>query len=142
MGNQPELTRKNIILGKIGSVPIDNIGFKKIDSLLLEVLITSVLSEEEIDIGTFEHNNSQYGSIISYDIYNVDRQLNLKLDQSLNFELELIFYDSDDEEKSFICKLDEEMLKMIPEGLKNIMNDVMHSNKERTINPKSLDNNV
>ncbi len=102
--------------------------FDKVAHRLLEILMNKLFLDEEVSIGTFQETKNgkkKSGAIVTYDQYdNVDKQLNLKLSESLNFEIELLIYDYNNElnpEKIYTKILSDEELLLIPNGLINLM---------------------
>ena len=136
MKSEKEIKREklNHLWDSIGDNSIDylNNSFKLIAPKLLEFLIVSLLNEDELDIGIFSEK-SRSGAIVSYDIYNSDKQLSLKLLPKNVFKLELLIYDSDGILKTFNYKLDSIEIKMIPHGLINIMQEVLSELKSKTL---------
>lgn len=111
--------------------------FEDIASQLIHFLVISLLEHDEIEIETFSKKN-QKGSIISYDIYHDEKQLNIKVNTDFIFEVELVLYDWDDNEKIYSHKLTIEQVKIIPEGLKNLMIEVSVNKKEMSIKAGTL----
>lgn len=120
-----------------GSHEYLNSNFKIIAPKLLEFLITRLLLDEEFEIGYFQHG-SKKGAVISYNIYDKEKQMELRLDQKQNFELRLQIWDFDDEELEYKYKLVNQDSDVIPEGLKNLMIEIVHSSNPITVKSKSL----
>lgn len=119
----------------IDCTSIDDVNFNQKAPKLLEFLIVSVLNEENISIGTY---GDEYSSI-TYNHFNTDKMLTLTLDKNSAFELELTLYDYDYEEIKYPFKLANQDLKIIPEGLVDLMRQVMETMEPMTIKTKSLD---
>lgn len=136
MNTDKEIKREklNWLWDSIGYDSIDylNDNFKSIAPQLLEFLIISLLNEDELDIGIFSEK-SQKGAIVSFDIYDSDKELNLKLLPKGIFELELMIYDSEGTLKTYKYTLDSLEIKMIPEGLINLMKEVLEERESKTI---------
>ena len=106
-------------------------NFNSIAIKLLEFLMHSILNDGQVDIGTFRDGDFE-GAIVEYDIYTSDKNLKLKLHKDESFELELFLFDWDDKEKIYKYKLDDNEIKSIPEGLRNLMYLVLSDMKSRT----------
>ncbi len=125
----------------------DSIGYDSTDYLdreynnivpeLLEFLINSLLSEDEIDIGIFS-KGKQKGSIVTYDFFISDKNLCLKLMPDNSFELELMMFDNDGNEKLYIRKLSEEEVITIPDRLRILMKEVLNERESRAFNISTL----
>lgn len=111
--------------------------FEDISSGLVHFLIFSLLEKDEIEIGTFT-DEKQKGAIVTYDIYNTDKQLNLKANTDLTFEIELFLSDNDDNEKTYRHKLSQDQVKIIPEVLKKTMIESALTEKDTSIRPGTL----
>lgn len=112
-------------------------NFDNIAPQLLQFLIFSLLNEGRIEIGTFRHGIKE-GSNVSYDIYNSDKTLNLNLLPENVFELELFLYDWDDKKTIYTYKLNETEIRNIPEGLRNLMKEVLNDMEPRTFEENSI----
>jgi hypothetical protein len=123
----------NIIWDSIDSDSVEYLdsNFENIATRLLEFLLISLLNEGRIEIGTFRHGKKQ-GSTVSYDIYNSDKQLELHLLPRNVFELEVLLFDIDGNEKAYIYKLNSSEIRIIPEGLRNLMKEVLNDMEPRT----------
>jgi hypothetical protein len=135
MNLEEKQERLNQLWDSIDENAIDYLdaNFYEIAPRLIEFLVVSILCEEEIDIGVFMN-----GSIISFDIYNTDKELLLKLNDKSQFELELSIMDYEDERRTYQYLLKESDLKIIPIGLKNIMANVAKSQESETLFIKSI----
>ena len=118
---------------------IDNseMDFNKIAPKLLGFLITSLIHQKEIDIGN-SYENSKVSSIVSYNIYNSDKQLNLKLHTSNIFELEFLYNEFEEDERKYNYELNHIDERIIPEGLINIMKEVYYTQKPMSVSGNSL----
>lgn len=136
-----ESQRENLnhIWASINSDSIEYLdtNFDNIVPQLLQLLIFSFLNEGRIEIGTFRHDKKE-GSTVSYDIYNSDKQLELHLLPKNVFELELLLFDLDGNEKTYTYKLDNTQIKNIPEGLRNLMKEVLNDMEPRTFEENSI----
>lgn len=112
-------------------------NFENIAPQLLQLLIFSLLNESRIEIGTFRHG-VKGGSNVSYDIYNSDKMLKLNLLPENVFELVLSLYDFDGNEKEYTYRLNSSEIKIIPEGLINLMKEVLIDRETRTFEEKSV----
>jgi hypothetical protein len=97
---------------------------------LVELLILSLLENLPINIGLFFDGNDD-GASIAYDIYNTDKILELRLKRDLTFELFVALENDEEGCLDFYryCLTDDEV-NIIPLGLRNLMEEVMKSEKE------------
>ena len=113
-------------------------NFKADAPKLLEFLITSVLLENNIHIGVTFDNEKAITSNITYDIYNNDKELTLKLYPKSIFKLEISFYDWDGEKQAHTHKLSKDEIKTIPEGLIISMQEALKKEDTISINTTHL----
>ncbi len=115
-------------------------NFKQIASKLAAFLITYVLGEDEFEIGLFK-NGKVVGSNICYNQYDSDKQLELRFTNHSEFELYVMLYDDDAGKlREFHFKLIGEHLKIIPEGLKQMLIECQKEEKGRIVSAKSIIN--
>lgn len=119
------------------SIEYLDLNFDNIAPRLLEFLLISLLNEGRIEIGTFRHGK-KIGSTVSFDIYNSDKQLELHLLPRNVFELEVSLFDFDGNQKEYIYKLNSSEIKIIPEGLRNLMKEVSKDLEPRTFEGNSV----
>jgi hypothetical protein len=139
MEKQVNIEKFDLVWKSIGKDSIEYLDkhFEDITSGLVHFLISSLLENDEIEIGIFTEEN-QKGAIVSYDIYNTDKQLNLKAITDLTFEIELFLSDNDDNEKIYKHILSQDQVKIIPEVLKNLMIESAVTEKDTSIRPGTL----
>ncbi|HEX5153629.1 MAG TPA: hypothetical protein VFW07_19405 [Parafilimonas sp.] len=112
-------------------------NFNNIAPQLLVFLILSLISNETIEIGIFIGDGVK-GSCVSFDVYNSDKQLTLKLQEDDDFEIELLLYDFDQEEKKYSYTLSKSDIESIPPGLSNIMKNVRDEGESKCVIKNSL----
>jgi len=139
MNREDKRENLNKVWDEINESSVDYLKseFKNIAPKLIEFLVVSLLNQEEIDFGTYWDGKKE-GAIVSYDIYNTNKQLTLKMDSKFKLELELMIYDFDGEENIFTYPINEDDLKIIPQGLVNIIIEVVKTKKEKTVFVKSI----
>lgn len=115
-----------------------DIDYGNIALKLTEFLIHSVLCDDQIDIGTFIGKSK--GACITFDVYNSEKILTLKLHTNFKWTIELQLRDNDDNLKEYIHLLTGNELKVIPEGLVELMKETVKSNKERVVSATALKN--
>lgn len=116
---------------------LDN-HFIDIAPKLIQFLIISLLTDKDFEIGIFYVQEKKGGAFISYDIYNTDKQLTLRVTTKWIFILQLSVYDWDDNEKIYRNHLTEDEIKYIPIGLQNLMKEVVNTYKVQTIKAGTL----
>ncbi|MES2512886.1 MAG: hypothetical protein V4580_02025 [Bacteroidota bacterium] len=87
---------------------------------LIEFLIVSLLEQGDIEVGLF-HKGKDAGSCIAYDIYNMDKVLEVRYNQDTSFEMYLALEDDEGEMQYFYHALTDKEIKIIPEGLQMLM---------------------
>ena len=120
-------------------IPFFNKNFKEISSSLLQFLILSLFDGESFEIGTFREDQAK-GSIVSYDIYDNSKELNLNYHTNDVFKLQLKMHDWDDNLKTYSHILNDDNLKMIPKGLMNLMKECCRNNKSMTVSKNQITN--
>ncbi len=98
---------------------------------LIQFLIVSLLEDGDIEIGLFESRDYK-GSVVAYDIYNTDKMLHLRYKQDTSFELYLSLENDDCEMEDFYHTLTDAEIKIIPEGLQNLMKQAWDKGETRT----------
>jgi hypothetical protein len=119
------------------SIPYLDKHFLEIAPRLAEYLIKALIDNQNFDVGIFSDNKTK-GSIVSYDVFNSDKQLVLKMTNKRYFEIEIFIYDDDGKIHTYNHRLTKDELKIVPEGLKNIMKEVMLSMEGQTVSANSL----
>jgi hypothetical protein len=102
---------------------------------LTEFLILSILEDEDFEIGIL---NDDEASMISYDIYNMDKHLTLYYKSDTSWVIVLHLEDYDGNEKDFISVISEEESSVIPIGLKNLMKETLKKGEPQAIQANSL----
>lgn len=94
---------------------------------LLQALLLETFKHESVDIGIYlDHKNPL--ALLTYDQWNSDKLLSLRLDRKGKFDLYLECYEEDDYQ-SVVYELNQEEIVMIPEGLKQLMAKVVKTKK-------------
>jgi hypothetical protein len=135
MNQEDEKERLNHFWEELDETKIDYLDkqFQNIAPNLLHFLVISLLSEKDLPLGTYMN-----GAIVEYDIYNRDKRLSLMLSEGGQFILEFQIDDFDGESHEYTFPIIDANLNIIPPGLKNIMEEVAKSQKERTVFIKSI----
>ena len=110
-------------------------NFEEYAIKLTEFLILSVLESEYFEIGILNDNES---SMISYDIYNSDKQLTLYYMANETWQIELHLED-DDNERDFNSILNADEIQVIPIGLRYLMKETLEQGKDRSVQAKSIE---
>lgn len=107
---------------------------------LVEFLMTSLLQEEEINIGTFEDGNGSYGTSVCYDVYNTDKMLHVRYKNNTTFEL-FVALENDDEGclEFYHHTLTDKEVAIIPEGLQILMKKAFDKGKGMVWKPKTIE---
>lgn len=107
------------------------------------LILSTLVGTDQIEIGTFYEvsKNIKVGAQISYDIYNPDKSLDLNLSGNSVFEIVLSYYDDDfgnGDYRKYSYVLNKEELKILPEGLVNLMKQVQSEDKPKTFHVNNL----
>jgi hypothetical protein len=90
---------------------------------LLIYLVTTLMEEDEFEIGTFEEGR-QKGSSILYSAPDNDKQLELRVKKSSTYEFILSIFKTDEEPRVFRHKLEKEEIESIPKTLRDRLEKV------------------
>lgn len=91
---------------------------------LIEKLVTWVVSQDPIEIHHDFQDNDQW-AIVSMHIYEKDQEISLRLHTGDVYDLYFGYYDDEDEFFEIIQPLTEEEKKILPDGLKKVMQSVL-----------------
>ncbi len=95
---------------------------------LIQFLIVSLLEQGDIEIGLFNAGKDA-GSCVAYDIYNLDKVLELRYKQDTSFELYLALEDDEGDMQYCHHTLTDKEIKIIPEGLQLLMRKAWDKNE-------------
>lgn len=107
---------------------------------LLSVFISNILLLDEIDVGV-SHGQDAVRSIITFTSDDFEKVLvHLIYSPRDNFRIEVVDNSNEFEDSKFYYTIHEDSMleKMIPEGLRNIMEEVALEGEEKMIKPKTL----
>ncbi|MBW8330382.1 MAG: hypothetical protein K0M40_00060 [Prolixibacteraceae bacterium] len=110
-------------------------NFEEYAIKLTEFLILSLFESEYFEIGILNDNEA---SMISYDIYNSDKQLTLYYMANETWKIELHLEDYDGNERDYSSKLEADETQVIPVGLKNLMKETLEQGEARSVQAKSI----
>lgn len=110
-------------------------NFEEYAIKLTEFLILSLFESEYFEIGISSDNEA---SMISYDIYNSDKQLTLYYMANETWQIELHLED-DDNERDFNSILNADEIQVIPIGLRYLMKETLEQGKDRSVQAKSIE---
>lgn len=116
-----------------------NKNFNNCSAQLLEILMGQVLSLDEVNIGTYIDLGKE-GSLISFDNYNIDRELLLKMDSNSKLHLEVNITDWDGNLHRYSHGLESKELELIPIGLITLMKQVLSSHESIVVSRNSIKN--
>jgi hypothetical protein len=91
---------------------------------MLEKLVTEVISQEAAEI-RFEYEENVQWSVISMHNYEEDQEISLRLHAGDRYDLYFGYYDDQDEFFEIIQTLTPEEKKIIPNGLRKLMQKVL-----------------
>lgn len=106
---------------------------------LVEFLMKSLLTGEEIDIGTFDGGDGSSGSCVCYDVYNRDKILELYYKNDTAFELHVALENHEFDIESFFHTLTDKEVAIIPEGLQILMKKAFDKGKGMVCKPKLIE---
>ena len=104
---------------------------------ILQAILSKLISEGEIHVGLSYYNKDKW-SIIAYDDYDKDKQLHIRLNEKLQYELYFYFWNEEGllEEEIYILK--ETEVQILPQALRSIMESVLESEQGKTIRKNVL----
>jgi hypothetical protein len=91
---------------------------------LIQNLVTEVIAKEKIEI-RFEFEENEQWSVVTTFVDEEDKEISLRLHVNDLFNLYVGYYNDDDEFLEIIQPLTAEEKKMIPKGLRKIMEKVL-----------------
>lgn len=111
--------------GKINSYSVSYLyeNFSRLSPILLIYLISSLMEENEFEIGTFEEGRQKGASLI-YLSPDKDKQLELRIKRSSSYELLLSLFNMEEETLVFRHKLEPEEIETIPKALRERLEKV------------------
>ena len=95
---------------------------------LIEKLVTDVVSKDFVEV-RFEFEDNEQWSVISMHIYEEDKEISLRLHANDRYDLYFGYYDDEDEFFEIIQPLTEEEKKIVPKGLRKVMEKVLDDEK-------------
>lgn len=116
-----------------------NKNFNNCSAQLLEILMGQVLSLDEVNIGTYTDLGKK-GSLISFDNYNIERELFLKMDSNSKLHLEVNITDWDGNLHRYSHGLESNELELIPIGLITLMKQVLSSHESIVVSRNNIKN--
>ncbi len=105
----------------------------------IEFLMTLLLMEDEINIGQFKDENGSYGTMVTYDIYDSDKILQVRYKNDTSFDLHIAVENDEGVTESFYHTLTEKEIEIIPEGLQILMKKAFNSGDELVWRPGAID---
>lgn len=105
---------------------------------LVEFLMTSLLMEDEIEIGLFSNPDGTHGSMVTYDVYNDDKVLSIRYKNDTSFELHIELENDEGELRAFDHALSEREVDVIPEGLQILMKKAFDTNDAMVWKPNTI----
>lgn len=91
---------------------------------ILETLLKHVLSETHVDV-SFDYFKNDSWSSVTYNNYEQDVEMSVRLHNTKTYDLHIGFYDEEDEFQELNQVLNEEQIASIPTGLKKVMMKVV-----------------
>lgn len=91
---------------------------------MIEKLVTDVVSKDAVEV-RFEFLDNDQWSVISMHIYVEDKEISLRLHANDRYELYFGYYDDKDEFFEISQPLTPEEKKIIPKGLRKVMEKVL-----------------
>jgi hypothetical protein len=91
---------------------------------MIEKLLVEVIGKDPVEV-RFEFEDNDQWSVVSMHIYEEDKEISLRLHANDLYELYFGYYDDEDEFFEIIQPLSTEEKKIIPKGLKKIMEKVL-----------------
>lgn len=91
---------------------------------ILETLLKQVLSETHVDV-SFDYFKNDNWSSVTYNNYEEDVEISVRLHNNNTYDLHIGFYDDEDEFQELIQVLNEAQIANIPVGLKKVMMKVV-----------------
>jgi hypothetical protein len=91
---------------------------------MIEKLVTDVVSKDAVEI-RFDFEDNDQWSVISIHIYEEDKEISLRFHTGERFELYFGYYDDEDEFHEITQTLTPEEIKIIPKGLRKLMDKVL-----------------
>ncbi|MCE3259811.1 MAG: hypothetical protein K0S12_1452 [Bacteroidetes bacterium] len=107
----------------VNAIALLNDNFTNLSSSLLVYLISTLMEENEFEIGTFEEGRQKGACIVHLDPNN-DKQIELRVKRSSTYELILTLYPDDEETIVFRHRLEKEEINMIPVTLRELLEKV------------------
>lgn len=91
---------------------------------MIENLVREVISKEKVEI-RFEFEENEQWSVVTTFVEEEDKEISLRLHSNELFQLYVGYYDDQDEFLEILQSLTEKEKKIIPKGLKRIMEKVL-----------------
>lgn len=91
---------------------------------LLETLLKQVLSETHVNV-SFDFFKNDNWSAVTFNNYEEDIEISVRLHNNKTYDLHIGFYDNDDEFQELTQVLNEDQIESIPIGLKKVMMKVV-----------------
>jgi hypoxanthine phosphoribosyltransferase len=91
---------------------------------ILETLLNQVLTETHVDV-SFDYFKNDSWSSVTYNNYEEDIEISVRLHNNKTYDLHIGFYDKEDEFQELNHILNEEQIVSIPLGLKKVMMKVV-----------------
>ena len=110
-------------------------SFEEYATNLTEFLILSVLESDYFEIGILNENEA---SMVSYDIYNMEKHLTLYYKPNETWEIELHLEDDEGEDRDYHSILEPNKDQLIPVGLRHLMKETLEQETPRTVQANSL----
>lgn len=107
---------------------------------LLSLFISNILLMDEIDVGV-SHKQQEISSVVTFTSDDYDRVLmHLVYNPRSNFRIEIVDNSNEFEDSIFYYTIHEGSMleKMIPEGLRNVMEEVALEREEKMIKARAL----
>ena len=104
---------------------------------LIEKLVSFVISKDPVEI-LFNFEDDDQWAIISMHVYEEDNEISLRLHLNNFYDLFFGYYDDEDEFFEIVHPLTDEEKKILPEGLKKLMKNVLDNEKGMRISGNFL----
>lgn len=118
------------------SSPVIRRNLQEHGAQLLQGLLLETFKHESVDIGIYlDPDNAK--ALLTYDPWNSDKQLSLRLDKNGKFDLYFECYEEDDYQSAIYELTDDDVL-MIPDGLKSLMTKVVMTENPLGANRNTL----
>jgi hypothetical protein len=91
---------------------------------MIEKLVTDVVSKEAVEV-RFEFEDNEQWSVITMHNYEEDQEISIRLHTNDLYELFFGYYDDEDEFHEISQALTPEEKKIIPKGLRKVMEKVL-----------------